>query len=171
MNHLTRHVSFEITRRGCTTHFLSLEVRERERRENNKLSEVYSILWHMSNFRVKGQIAQKSFWSHWFLCHAQTHQTYPITHAAKRFWICLCPLLSVCVCKSNPLHLENDFSFDDLFSFWSVFCNIFFLYNKKPQTWLIMHACSAGCWHIALISVKTEREELIKCRASIVLLG
>lgn len=102
-----------------------------------------------------------------------THLSLSHTYTTAQLHECNCiqlKYLFVDVYIFPPLHLENDFAFDDLFLLIFALQYIF-LYNKKPQTWLIMHACSTGCWHIALISIKTEQEELIKCRATLVLLG
>ena len=174
-NHLNLHVSFEITCHGYTRNFFPLEERDREwRREgvrrNNKLSEVYSVQFHMSNFRVRGQIAQNVFVHTSISCtYTQIPRSAACAYSNKN-WICLCACL--CIRVNVPPAPRNRFvAFDYLFLFDLSVVQYFPLYNEKPQTWLIMHACPAGCWHTALISKQTEWEEPIKCRATLVLLG
>lgn len=102
MNHLTLHVSFEITCHAQTRNFLSLEERERKKEEtgvqrNKKLSQVHSIHLHMSNLGVRGQTAENVCFHTSFLCLEHTQECICIKPKHFRF----APQL-VCIQRPPP---------------------------------------------------------------------
>lgn len=90
--------------------------REGEGERNNQLSEVYSVQFHMSNFRGGGQLPK--MFLPLLLFHAHTHESCTTVHVQtatkkkKDAFVLLCVNITPASRKKVVF-----FSFDDLFPF------------------------------------------------------